>query len=88
MFDSVRNIDNLGRACLSKEIRDYLDLKEGDPVLISYVDRDIRIRPFKSACLFCGTCDDLREINGKTLCLSCKRRLKKELLKEDGDENL
>ncbi|MBS6475201.1 MAG: AbrB/MazE/SpoVT family DNA-binding domain-containing protein [Clostridiales bacterium] len=88
MFDSVRPIDNLGRACIPKEIREHLELEKGSLVRIFYVDRGIRIEPYKGACFFCGTSENLREINGKILCLSCKRRLKKDLLEEDDDSLL
>ncbi len=85
MFDAVRTIDKLGRVCIPKEIRECLEIKKGDPVRIFFVDRGIRVLPFDGACLFCGTSEDLREINGKTICLNCKRRLKRDLLEEDGD---
>ncbi len=36
----VRCLDNLGRICLPKELRNSRDIKEGDPVEI-YVDGDV-----------------------------------------------
>lgn len=81
MFDSVRALDPLGRVCLPKEMRDYLNLKTNDLVLISCIGNTIRIQHNKKLCGLCGTADYLKEVNGKIICRDCEEMLKKEWFK-------
>lgn len=69
----VRNIDDLGRVTLPKELRDIRGIKAGDPVAI-YVDGDAicieKYRPTKE-CAICETEDGLKDVLGIYLCEKC-----------------
>ncbi len=67
----VRRLDSLGRIVLPKEIRDSLDIKEKDSIEIFVDGKNIVLRKYEPACIFCGSDDDTFEVAGKVLCKKC-----------------
>lgn len=76
----VRNIDQLGRVTLPKEMRKTLKVKETDPVDIYLKDGVICIEPARLQCVCCGSTDDekLIEVNGVHMCLGCIGEFREE----------
>ena len=74
----VRNIDELGRIVIPKEIRKKFDIASADPIEI-YVDGDKIIlskhRPF---CTFCNSESEVVEFKGKKICRACLDEIKNE----------
>ncbi len=67
----IRNIDELGRLVVPKEIRKKLGIDKNDPVEI-YVEGDkILLTKYAPACHFCGGIEELTEFKGKKICASC-----------------
>ena len=67
----VRNIDELGRIVVPKEIRKKLGIANTDPVEI-YVDGNrIILEKYNPVCHFCSSTDDLVDFKGKVVCKSC-----------------
>ncbi|WP_017210149.1 AbrB/MazE/SpoVT family DNA-binding domain-containing protein [Clostridium beijerinckii] len=71
----VRNLDNLGRVVIPKEMRKVLGINEGDPVEIAKVNNDIVISKFSRGCIFCGSDKDVVEFNGAVVCDGCRKAL-------------
>ena len=64
----VRNIDELGRIVIPKEMRTKMDMKSGDAVEI-FVDSDkIILSKYSPSCLFCAGEEDVLEFKGKRVC--------------------
>lgn len=73
----VRNIDELGRVVVPKEIRKKLGIENTDPVEI-YVEEDkIILKKYFPACHFCSSTEDVVEYKGKLICRDCLRELAK-----------
>ena len=53
----IRNVDELGRIVVPKEMRTKLDIKNGDPVDISIDGDKVIIRKYQTGCMFCGNAD-------------------------------
>lgn len=67
----VRNIDELGRIVVPKEIRRKLGIANTDPVEI-YVEGDkIILTKYLPVCHFCASQEDIIEYKGKQICKSC-----------------
>ena len=67
----VRNIDDLGRVTLPKELRDIRGIKADDPVDIM-VDGDmICLRKHVPGCTICGGTEQLLDVNGIKICRDC-----------------
>lgn len=67
----VRNIDELGRVVVPKELRKKLGIANTDPVEI-YVEEDkIILKKYIPVCHFCGSTVGLQEFKEKNICLSC-----------------
>ena len=67
----VRNIDELGRIVVPKEIRRKLGIENTDPVEI-YVDGDkIILTKYLPVCHFCSGSDGVIDYKGKKICKSC-----------------
>jgi transcriptional pleiotropic regulator of transition state genes len=67
----VRNIDELGRIVVPKEIRKKLGIANTDPVEI-YVDGDkIILTKYIPVCHFCSGSENIVEYKGKQICKSC-----------------
>ena len=73
----VRNIDELGRVVVPKELRKKLGIANTDPVEI-YVEEDrIILKKYIPVCHFCGGTEGLVEYKEKRICSSCITALKK-----------
>ena len=71
----VRNIDELGRIVVPKEIRQRMGIANTDPVEI-YVDGDkIILKKFSPACHFCGSTESVIDYKGKNICSACVSEL-------------
>ena len=73
----VRKLDQLGRIVIPKELRTTFDIKETDPIEIFIDGTDIVLRKYQQTCVFCGEAENLVEFNGKMVCPSCLKKLKK-----------
>ncbi|MDG5854409.1 AbrB/MazE/SpoVT family DNA-binding domain-containing protein [Clostridium beijerinckii] len=71
----VRNLDNLGRVVIPKEMRNLLGINEGDPVEIAKVNNDIVIRKYSRGCIFCGSDKEIVEFNKALVCGGCRKAL-------------
>ncbi len=67
----VRNIDELGRIVVPKEIRRKLGIENNDPVEIYIEGERILIMKYHPACHFCGKTEDIAEFKGKLVCREC-----------------
>ena len=67
----VRNIDELGRVVVPKEIRTKMGIANTDPVEI-YVEGDkIILTKYTPVCHFCGSDNSVVDYKGKKICQSC-----------------
>ena len=72
----VRNIDELGRIVIPKEMRKKMDIASSDPVEI-YVDGDkIILTKYYPCCSFCQNDVDVVEFKGKKICRACLDEIK------------
>jgi transcriptional pleiotropic regulator of transition state genes len=71
----VRNVDNLGRVVLPKEIRKVLSISEGDPVEILKENNQIVVKKYYKGCIFCGNEMEPFEFKGMNVCGECRKEL-------------
>lgn len=72
----VRNVDELGRIVIPKEMRKKMDIASSDPVEI-YVEGDkIILTKYHPSCHFCGSEIGVVEFKGKKICHSCLNEIK------------
>ena len=62
---TVRNLDNLGRIVIPKEMRRVLDIAEKDPIEILIQDETIILRKYEPVDIFNGDKEDLIDYCGK-----------------------
>ena len=71
----VRNIDELGRIVIPKEMRKKMNISNSDPVEI-YVEGDkIILTKYREVCIFCASEEGITEFKGKKVCDSCIKEL-------------
>ncbi len=73
----VREVDCLGRVVLPMELRNMMLIDKGDPLEIFVDDKKIILKKFHIDCLFCGNKEELKKVDGKYICMSCLKELKK-----------
>lgn len=73
----VREIDEMGRIVIPKEIRNSLDVKHKDSFEVLLRDQDIILRKCSDKCIFCGSHENLSELDGKGICKSCIEKVSK-----------
>ncbi len=67
-----RQVDELGRVVIPKELRRTLGIEIKDPIAIFVDGEKIILRKYRSGCFFCGVVDDtMRYFNGEQVCASC-----------------
>ena len=72
----VRNVDELGRIVIPKEMRKKMDIASSDPVEI-YVEGDkIILTKYHPCCSFCGGEIGVVEFKNKKICHSCLNEIK------------
>ena len=74
----IRQIDELGRIVLPKELRTTLEIDPGTPLEIHTEEDYIMLKKHKQnidCCIFCGGDVSLIEFKGKLICKVCKNRL-------------
>ena len=73
----VRNIDELGRIVVPKEMRKKMNISSSDPVEI-YVEGDkIILTKYREVCVFCASDENITEFKGKKVCARCLEEIKK-----------
>ncbi len=75
----VREIDNLGRITLPKELRDHLSMPAKTPISIHLEGTRIILEKSSSTCYLCGSKEDVKVLNGKGICSNCVAQIKAEL---------
>ena len=75
----IRNVDELGRIVIPKEMRKKMDISNNDPVEIFVEGDRIILTKYYSACTFCGCSIGISEFKGKRLCAECLRQIKEAL---------
>lgn len=73
----TREVDQLGRIVIPKEIRDNLKIKSGEKVEIFKSGNMVGIRKFEIDCFACGAKDNLIDLDSKKICKKCVNKLKK-----------
>ena len=71
----VRQLDQLGRIVIPKELRKTFDLKEKDPIEIFVNGDDIILRKYQPACIFCNEATDIINFEGRNICKDCLRKI-------------
>ena len=66
-----RNIDDLGRVVLHKEMRDKLNLKKNSPVSIKLFKDYIKIEKAITTCSFCSSEENIEYYKELPICKSC-----------------
>lgn len=72
----TRQVDELGRFVLPKEIRKALDINTRDALEIFTEGRSIILTKYQPACTFCGEANDVVLFADKRVCRACIARLK------------
>jgi transcriptional pleiotropic regulator of transition state genes len=71
----VRNIDELGRLVIPKELREKMDIPSGSAVEIYSEEDKIIIKKFYNGCILCGSTEQLVDAKGKNVCRECIKEL-------------
>ena len=75
----VRNVDELGRIVIPKEMRKKMYISSNDPVEIFVEDDRIILTKYQHTCTFCGSNLGISDFKGKRICADCLRQIKDEL---------
>ena len=71
----VRNLDELGRVVIPKEIRKKLQIEQKDPIEIFIDGNSIVLKKFEKGCIFCNSSKDLITYKDKLICKKCKEKI-------------
>lgn len=71
----VRNIDELGRIVVPKEIRQRFGIAKNDPVEIYVENESIILRKYTPVCHFCGSTEEISEYKDKCICRACVKEI-------------
>lgn len=72
----VRNIDELGRLVIPKEMRKKMGISESSPVEIFVENDRIIVTKYQDSCIFCGGSYELSDFKGKRVCKTCAEEIK------------
>jgi len=72
----VRQIDNLGRVVIPKDIRNALAINQGDCIEFFMDDKGgIVLHKYTSICFVCNGIEDVQRHNQSNLCRGCRGKL-------------
>ena len=72
----VRQIDDLGRIVIPKELRRTYDLAIRDYIEIFTEDDKIILKKYQNKCVFCGSTENLVDYKDKPVCAECIAEIK------------
>lgn len=75
----IRKVDELGRVVISKDIRNKLGINYGDSLEMDERNGVISLKKVVSACVFCGTSDNLRSYKDVVVCEECIKNMNRLL---------
>ena len=82
----IRKMDQLGRVLIPKHIRAAYEIEEEDSdVEIIPTSEGILIRKLLPSCFICKSVNDLIELDGRNVCMSCLAKLN-DLANQKADE--
>ena len=67
----VRNIDDLGRFVIPKEIRKTMNINLCDPLEVFTENDRIILKKYAPACILCGEMENVINFKGKLICTQC-----------------
>lgn len=75
----VRQIDNLGRIVIPKEIRKRYNIQDNEDALEIFVDDNdcIVLKKYEPSCIFCKDASNIINFKGHNVCASCLDELRK-----------
>ena len=71
----VRQVDELGRIVLPKELRNKFEIEKRDALEIYTDDDKIILKKYEPSCTFCGDAKDVFMFKGRNICPSCVKEL-------------
>ncbi len=77
-FTTFREMDKLGRIVIPMTIRKKIGINPGDELKISVDDGIIIMSKAENACIFCGSCNDVIDFSGKSVCTNCIEKLSEQ----------
>ncbi len=76
----VRNIDELGRVVIPKELRRTLGWSNSDPIEVFVEGERVILQRYTLGCFFCGTTkEQVQDLLGKKACPTCIKKLNDKL---------
>ena len=73
----IRNVDELGRLVIPKEMRKKMDIKSNQPIEIYVEDNKIILTKYSPSCIFCDGAENITLFKGKRICAACLEEMKK-----------
>lgn len=73
----VRQVDQLGRIVIPKELRKTFNINEGDALEIYTEGETIILKKYAPGCHCCGDMKDLTNVLGLDICPKCLAEFKK-----------
>lgn len=71
----VRQVDELGRIVLPKELRNKFEIEKRDALEIYTEDDKIILKKYEPSCTFCGDARDVFIFKGRNICPACVKEL-------------
>ncbi len=72
----IRKVDALGRIVIPSELRQAMELQQGDALELYLEEDRLVMKKFAPACIFCGGIARLVTYEGKNICGRCVDILK------------
>ena len=72
----IRNVDDLGRIVIPKELRTSLNMTEGAPLEMYIEGNNLILTRVYKGCYFCDSTAELTDFNGKSICAACIEKIK------------
>lgn len=73
----VRQVDDLGRIVVPKELRKTLDIAERDALEIYTEGDTIILKKYEPSCIFCNEAKEVINYRGKNICKHCLDEMRK-----------
>ena len=71
----VKQIDEMGRIVIPREIKCSMGIQDRDHLEIFVEDNKIILKKYQPGCIFCGNTEQIVTFKGKLVCLDCKKEM-------------